>query len=1336
MNEEKSRATQAAAAELQAARAFGEQVEATLNRVATEKAALEQQLATARQPAAPAYPDLRSRVTELEQQLSSASSAQSAEALAKADLRERLAALEKELIESRNFGQQVESTLNRIAGEKAALEQDLAAARQPKSPAYPDLRARVAELESSLAAKPAFPDLRPRVATLEQDLTARSSELAAANRAKAAAESEVAALTQTQTEARNALAAATNRAQQAEAALAAAKSAAPAYPDLRSRVAELETQLTAARQPQTPAYPDLRTQFAALESRAASLETDAAAARTEQERLREFIRDQEQKMIHLAEQADGETKRRMAEAIATANAIRSDLDTRTTERDDARRQLAALTQSAEATQRNLSRELDSTKAALANVSADATAARKQIIDLTSAHEQAQAALAARPAAPAYPDLSARVAELEGQLSAARTAAPAYPDLRARVAELEQQVAATTDARSAESSAQAGLRNRVASLEQELSAARDAAREQEAALARANEAAQNATPRLRELEARVASLTAEAALRQRETTSLAEARTDAEKSRDAIAKQFDEYKDSTAAALRERTTLQANVKLLESDKASLRRQAETAGNETTQLRAQTSTLKEQLAAKPAAPSWPDLRDRVATLESELRAARQPQSPAYPDLSGRVSQLEAELASARDAAPAYPDLRDELASLEQRLLQTAANLSDESASKLALSTRIAQLESDLIVARSSAPAWPDLRDRVGELERQLAAAQSGLSTETSAKSELAATIEKLAQEKATLVSAAAEANRARDEALAALQQARTAQPAYPDLRERVTSLEAELTAAARAVAQRPDAPSYPDLTGRVAELESALADSSRQVVAAREAQAGLQEQLEAARAATPPASDDPQLRRERDELAGRVASLADELAQLRADRERMQKLLADAGRQMRDATAGAARVKELESQLAETTAAADAARQESTRLTQAYTEAETNLRSLQEALVARTNAETERAQRVTELEAELARVEASRPTTPTWPDLRGRVSDLEAELAAANRRPARNAAPAYPDLRERAGELERQLAQASAALSTETSAKAGLAGQLEQLQAELADTRRQLADTQARVAQAPAAPAYPDLRGRVDELEQQLARASSQPADTAAAPDTSDLEQRLAATEDKLATALRGYALLERDRDSLQARAAEVEQAVIAEKDALATQVASLTAEVAQLRATAESQSQAAASASTLSTERDALAARLAQAEATAAAAQAEATRLGETLAALQRSTGQTSTEVANARTLLQQLQGANAVLAQENYQLKTMLARSAGPIPTTAVTAPAGAPVPPPGARIHVVASGDSLSRISQRYYGSPNRWQEIYTANAEKLGPNGVLRIGTELRIP
>jgi nucleoid-associated protein YgaU len=48
----------------------------------------------------------------------------------------------------------------------------------------------------------------------------------------------------------------------------------------------------------------------------------------------------------------------------------------------------------------------------------------------------------------------------------------------------------------------------------------------------------------------------------------------------------------------------------------------------------------------------------------------------------------------------------------------------------------------------------------------------------------------------------------------------------------------------------------------------------------------------------------------------------------------------------------------------------------------------------------------------------------------------------------------------------------------------------------------------------------------------------------------------------------------------------------------------------------------------------------------------------------------------------------------------------------------------------------VVVPGDTLVKISQRYYGSATGWQPIYNANRDLLGPNGTLRVGSELRIP
>jgi nucleoid-associated protein YgaU len=51
-------------------------------------------------------------------------------------------------------------------------------------------------------------------------------------------------------------------------------------------------------------------------------------------------------------------------------------------------------------------------------------------------------------------------------------------------------------------------------------------------------------------------------------------------------------------------------------------------------------------------------------------------------------------------------------------------------------------------------------------------------------------------------------------------------------------------------------------------------------------------------------------------------------------------------------------------------------------------------------------------------------------------------------------------------------------------------------------------------------------------------------------------------------------------------------------------------------------------------------------------------------------------------------------------------------------------------------RFHTVADGDSLSQISVMYYGTANRWQEIFSANRDLLHGANSLRVGQRLRIP
>ena len=75
----------------------------------------------------------------------------------------------------------------------------------------------------------------------------------------------------------------------------------------------------------------------------------------------------------------------------------------------------------------------------------------------------------------------------------------------------------------------------------------------------------------------------------------------------------------------------------------------------------------------------------------------------------------------------------------------------------------------------------------------------------------------------------------------------------------------------------------------------------------------------------------------------------------------------------------------------------------------------------------------------------------------------MSELEASLAAAKK-----AAPAYPDLSGRVSELESKLADAEARRRAPT--YPNLAGRVSELEGLLADAKRQLSDTEARLSRA--------------------------------------------------------------------------------------------------------------------------------------------------------------------------------------------------------------------------------------------------------------------------
>ena len=52
------------------------------------------------------------------------------------------------------------------------------------------------------------------------------------------------------------------------------------------------------------------------------------------------------------------------------------------------------------------------------------------------------------------------------------------------------------------------------------------------------------------------------------------------------------------------------------------------------------------------------------------------------------------------------------------------------------------------------------------------------------------------------------------------------------------------------------------------------------------------------------------------------------------------------------------------------------------------------------------------------------------------------------------------------------------------------------------------------------------------------------------------------------------------------------------------------------------------------------------------------------------------------------------------------------------------------------AQTYTVQSGDTLSKISQRFYGDANKYMDIFYANRDKIEDPDKLEVGTELTIP
>ncbi len=59
-----------------------------------------------------------------------------------------------------------------------------------------------------------------------------------------------------------------------------------------------------------------------------------------------------------------------------------------------------------------------------------------------------------------------------------------------------------------------------------------------------------------------------------------------------------------------------------------------------------------------------------------------------------------------------------------------------------------------------------------------------------------------------------------------------------------------------------------------------------------------------------------------------------------------------------------------------------------------------------------------------------------------------------------------------------------------------------------------------------------------------------------------------------------------------------------------------------------------------------------------------------------------------------------------------------------------------AEVEPPTERYHMVAAGDTLGHISQKYYGKASEYMKIFEANRDILDDPNLIKVGQKLKIP
>ena len=68
--------------------------------------------------------------------------------------------------------------------------------------------------------------------------------------------------------------------------------------------------------------------------------------------------------------------------------------------------------------------------------------------------------------------------------------------------------------------------------------------------------------------------------------------------------------------------------------------------------------------------------------------------------------------------------------------------------------------------------------------------------------------------------------------------------------------------------------------------------------------------------------------------------------------------------------------------------------------------------------------------------------------------------------------------------------------------------------------------------------------------------------------------------------------------------------------------------------------------------------------------------------------------------------------------------------------SSTAASPSGAEAEAETDRMYIVQSGDSLSKISKKFYGNTNSWKRIFEANKDIVKNPDLIQPGWKLRIP